>query len=160
MSANVRFDEEYSMRYDFALPKLEGEAPTKATLIVTDAFGKETSHPVEVTPKADGNGLYSVVYPVPASDLAKAGTTVRMIISLPEGGSITSPEYEYGIYAHLTYSVGLYMEYEDENGTLYHKNLVSSDDGTGAKTEQYVNMLVSLIKLGESMLAMENESAT
>ena len=158
MGANVRFDEEYSMRYDFELAA--GLIPDTATLIVKDATDKVIGTyelDVEDSDKKDeDHNRYTVVYPVPASDLAKAGTTVQMTVTLSDGTTIESPEYEYGIHAHLTYSVYLYMEYENEDGTTYHKNYVTGDDHTtGAKTKQYVDMIVSLLKLGEAVNKVE-----
>ena len=169
MGANVRFDEEYSMRYEIELILPEGATAENATatLIVRDANGQMLDDPytgLAIEPKVktleDGTtqvvpDRYYVIYPVPASDLAKAGTTVQMTVTLSDGTIIEAPEYEYGIHAHLTYSVYRYMEYKNEDGTVYHMNLVTGDDGTGAKTKQYVNMLVSLLKLGEAVNDIE-----
>ena len=170
MGANVRFDEEYSMRYEIELKFPEGVTAedASATLVVRDKYGATVGDPftqLEIVPKEitkeDGTkeivpNRYYVTYPVPTSHLAKADTTVQMYIEMDGGSPIISEEYEYGIYAHLTYSVNTYMEYEDEDGNMYHKKLVSGDDQTGTKTKQYVNMLVSLLKLGEAVQRIED----
>ena len=168
VGANVKFDEEYSMRYEIELILPNGATATDATatLTVRDKYGEIVGKPytnLELIPKEItlDNGSkqivpnrYYVIYPVPASDLALADTTVHMTVTLADGTSIESPKYDYGIHAHLTYSVYLYMEYTNEDGTTYHKNYVKGDK-TGEKTNQYVDMLVSLLKLGEAVNKVE-----
>ena len=166
ISANVRFDEEYSLRYEIELILPEGITAENATatLTVKDAEGKVLGNPyenLEVVPKGDAKNpnRYYITYPVPASDIAKEDTTVQITINFANGAQIASPEFEYGMHAFLTYSIYLYTDGKDENGNPICVN-GETNPATREKTGKYVQMLASLLKLGESMLAMENESAT
>ena len=142
-SANVNFRTEYNLRYYFTLTGLsEGVIPTTATLTVTYADGVTTSTYENLAVEADGS-RYRVTYPVPASDLAKEGTTVKLVVTLSDGSTVESTEFAYGINAYLKRSIYRYTT----GGAKI--------DGDDAKTQDYVNMLVSLIKLGEAVSKIE-----
>ncbi|MBE6697739.1 MAG: hypothetical protein E7581_04370 [Ruminococcaceae bacterium] len=143
-SANVNFRTEYNLRYYFTLTGLsEGVIPTTATLSVTYADGKTPAAVYEnLAVEADGS-RYRVTYPVPASDLAKEGTTVKLVVTLSDGSTVESTDFAYGINAYLKRSIYRYTT----GGAKI--------DGDDAKTQDYVNMLVSLIKLGEAVSKIE-----
>ena len=149
-SANVNFRTEYNLRYYFTLTGLpEGVTPTTATLTVTYADGVTTSTYENLAVEADGS-RYRVTYPVPASDLAKEGTSVKLVVTLSDGTTVSSSDFSYGINAYLKRSIYQYTEGQ--------KKVANDTDGT--KTTQYVNMLVSLIKLGEAVSEIESTTAT
>ena len=150
-SANVNFRTEYNLRYYFTLTGLpEGVTPTTATLTVTYADGKTPAAVYEnLAVEADGS-RYRVTYPVPASDLAKEGTSVKLVVTLSDGTTVSSSDFSYGINAYLKRSIYQYTEGQ--------KKVANDTDGT--KTTQYVNMLVSLIKLGEAVSEIESTTAT
>ncbi len=149
-SANVNFRTEYNLRYYFTLENLpEGVTPTTATLTVTYTDGTATATYENLAVEADGS-RYRVTYPVPASDLAKEGTTVKLVVTLSDDTTVESTDFAYGINAYLKRSI--------YNYTTGGKRVSGDTDGT--KTEDYVNMLVSLIKLGEAVSEIESTTAT
>ena len=152
-SANVRFDEEYSLRYDFEMTGLsDGVTLTSAKVIVTDKNGVLLGeYDTEIERRQDKENRFYATYPVPASDIAKEDTTVKMVITLSDGQEIATSEFKYGMHAFLTYSIYRYTE----GGVK-----VDVEDGEDAdtKTKQYVQMMACLLKLGEVMLDLENAS--
>ena len=145
--ASVNFESEYSIRYKFTLVGADGYTPTVAHLIVRNSEGKEIGNYDNLT-VSTVDGQYAVMYPVPASDLSEANTTVQITVTLSDGAGNTtsaqSSEIKYGIHAYLTREL--------------YRHTKGSDcfDFEGVdKTEEYVDMLVSLIRLGESVDEIE-----
>ena len=160
-SASVNFQSEYNIRYKFTLDGIpEGFTPASAQLIVKDKESGKVLHDYTfkynepgktdfISDVDEGVTYYYVKYPVPASDLTKRETTVQLKITLKNEANETkmaeSTEFDYGIYAYLVRE--LYRC--TENGGKYYL------DGVDINTD-YVNMLVSLIKLGESVNRIED----
>ena len=155
-NADVNFQSEYSIRYKFTLstvpagfsPVLDGGAQ----LIVRDSSGKvlyNYSGKTALDVGLDEEGNYYVAYPVLANDITKEGTTVQLKITLKNAADeikyAESSEMNYGIYAYLTRQLWLHTKGEE----------TFTDDKGNDKTHDYVNMLVSLIKLGESVNRIE-----
>ena len=146
-SASVNFKSEYSIRYKFTFEGANGYAPTSARLIVKDSNGNVLHDYASLNVISEENGEYSVTYPVPASDLTKAGTTVQLEIAMTDANGQTkiaeSSKLNYGIYAYLAREL---YKCTQANGKFYLDDAQTID-----KTTEYVNMLVSLIKLGEAV---------
>ena len=163
-SASVNFQSEYNIRYKFTLDGIpEGFTPASAQLIVKDKESGKVLHDYTfkynepgktdfISNVDEGVTYYYVKYPVPASDLTKRETTVQLKITLKNEANETkmaeSTEFDYGIYAYLVRE--LYRC--TENGGKYYLDEEKKID----KTTEYVNMLVSLIKLGESVNRIED----
>lgn len=149
-TANVNFQTEYSIHYKFTLEgDIAGYSPTVAQLIVRDSNGKEIRNYENLAVTKEEDGSYSVAYPVPASDLSKADTTVQLKVTLTDNAGNTksaeSSEMNYGIYTYLRRS--LY--------SLTEGNKRFIDDKGNDKTEECIDMLISLIKLGEAVEEIE-----
>ncbi|MBR2445937.1 MAG: hypothetical protein IKB28_04640 [Clostridia bacterium] len=146
--ADVNFESEYSIRYKFTLKGAEGYTPTVAHLIVRNSEGQEIGNYDNLT-VSTVDGQYAVMYPVPASDLSEANTTVQITVTLSDGAGNTtsaqSSEMNYGIYAYLTRQL-----WQHTKGSECFNNFEGVD-----KTKEYVDMLVSLIRLGESVDEIE-----
>ena len=151
--------EEYSLRYEFEMTGLPtGVTPKSAKIIVTDkngdSLGEYTDSGIDV--RGDKENRYYAMYPVPASDIAKADTIVKMVITLSDGTTvIETPEFKYGMHAYLTYSIYHFTEeINPETGKVYTVSGETNTE-TRVKTKQYVQMLVSLLKLGEAVNQIE-----
>ena len=159
VGANVQFKEEYSLRYEFEMTGLPtGVTPKSAKIIVTDKngelLGEYTDSGIDV--RGDKENRYYAMYPVPASDIAKADTVVKMVITLSDGTTvIETPEFKYGMHAYLTYSIYHFTEeINPETGKVFTVSGETNTE-TRVKTKQYVQMLVSLLKLGEAVNDIE-----
>ena len=149
-TANVNFQTEYSIHYKFMLEgDIAGYSPTVAQLIVRDSNGKEIRNYENLAVTTEEDGSYSVAYPVPASDLSKADTTVQLKVTLTDNAGNTksaeSSEMNYGIYTYLRRSLWSLTEGD--------KSFI--DDKGNDKTEECIDMLISLIKLGEAVEEIE-----
>ena len=76
---------------------------------------------------------------------------MKMVITLSDGQEITTSEFKYGMHAFLTYSIYRYTE-----GGV--KVDVKDGEDADTKTQQYVQMMACLLKLGEAMLDLESAS--
>ena len=162
VGANVQFKEAYSLRYEFEMTGLpNGVTPASAKIVVTDKngtlLGEYTDPTIDV--KGDTSNRFYAMYPVPASDIAKEDTVVKMVITLSDGTTvIETPEFKYGMRAYLTNSIHHFTkEIDPATGKVYTVGGETNQD-TREKTNQYVQMLVSLLKLGETMLELESAS--
>ena len=150
----------------------EGYTPTTARLIVMDKSGKilhDYSFDYDATGESNfgivkdddgktkldekGNPHFYVKYPVPASDLTKEDTIVQLSITMRNAENdekiAESSEFEYGIYAYLARQLWQHTQPDDQG------EIKSFEHGGKDKTNEYVNMLVSLIKLGEAVNRIE-----
>ena len=162
VGANVQFKEAYSLRYEFEMTGLpNGVTPASAKIVVTDKngtlLGEYTDPTIDV--KRDTTHHFYAMYPVPASDIAKEDTVVKMVITLSDGTTvIETPEFKYGMRAYLTNSIHHFTkEIDPATGKVYTVGGETNQD-TREKTNQYVQMLASLLKLGETMIELESAS--